>query len=310
MWYQNGGSQILHFAFQMGTRKKSKFQLRGFEKKRNRQTNERDKKEGNGRIMSKSFRILCLGDVVGPLAVEEIGKRLWRYRREQSVDFVVANGENADVGNGIMPDSAQALLSYGVDVLTSGNHIWQKQGIRSFLDQSDCLIRPANYPGRDPGRGYTIQDGNGFRILVINVLGTVFLDALDNPFYTVDKILAAEKGRYDFSVLDIHAEATAEKIALAHYLDGRIQVIFGTHTHVQTADEQILPAGTGYITDLGMCGVQNGVLGVETSCIIEKFTTHMPVRFRLAEGEVVLKGCLFDVDSSGKGVLSVKRVSF
>jgi len=256
------------------------------------------------------MKILCLGDIVGPQAVEHISKNLWNYRRQNDLSLVVANGENADEGNGISMPTAEKLLSRGIDVLTSGNHIWKKKDVYSFLDDSSYIIRPVNYPGSNPGKGCTIVDANGYRVLVINVQGTAFMEALADPFDSVDKTLRENAGNYDFAILDIHAEATSEKLALAHYFDGRISVIFGTHTHVPTADAKILPKGSGYITDLGMCGVQDGILGVEPEIIINRFRSKMPARFALKKGDPLACGALFELDADSGRVGSVKRVEF
>ena len=256
------------------------------------------------------MKILALGDIVGPLGCSHVCKKLWGFRKANGISFVVANGENADEGNGISRDSASELLSRGVDVITGGNHIFRKKSVYDFLDMSNCMIRPANYPSACPGRGYTVVDADGYRALVINVQGTAFMDSLNCPFETVEKILERNGGEYDFSVLDIHAEATSEKLALAHCFDGRINIIFGTHTHVPTADCKVLPGGTGYITDLGMCGVQDGVLGVDPDIIIRWMKDKMPQRFSLMQGDPVASGALFDLDVSSGRIKSVERVEF
>lgn len=254
------------------------------------------------------LNILAVGDVVGQEAVALLEQHLWNWRKELGADLAVVNAENAAVGNGLDPDSAARLLHAGADVLTSGNHIFQKKSIYEYLDAHDHVIRPANYPPHCPGSGYTLTDVCGWRALVINVSGTVFLDTLACPFETVDRILDREAGKYDFALLDIHAEATAEKIALARYFDGRISCIWGTHTHVATADEKILPGGSGYITDLGMTGPTDSVLGVETDVVIEKFRTKMPVHFRTAQGGVVMHGALYTLEPSSGKTVSVRRV--
>jgi len=235
---------------------------------------------------------------------------LWSYRKANGISFVVANGENADEGNGISMPTAEKLLSRGVDVITSGNHIWKKNSVYSFLDDSSYIIRPVNYPGACPGKGYTIVDADGRRALVINVMGTAFMEALACPFESVERVLDKCRGEYDISILDIHAEATSEKLAIAHYFDGRINIIFGTHTHVPTADAKVLPKGSGYITDLGMCGVQDGILGVEPDIIINKMKTKMPARFTLKAGKPVACGAVYEFDTVGGKVLSVDRVEF
>ncbi|MBO5670022.1 MAG: YmdB family metallophosphoesterase, partial [Clostridia bacterium] len=196
----------------------------------------------------------------------------------------------------------------GADVITTGNHVWQKKDIRDMLCDSEQIIRPANYPPACPGAGYTVRDCLGWRILVINVMGTVYMDSLESPFDAVDRILAREAGRYDIAVLDVHAEATSEKIALGRYFDGRINIIFGTHTHVPTADLRILPHGSGYITDLGMFGPEESVLGVKTDIIIEKFRTKMPVRFEIADGPLVLCGACFTYDTDKKCITEVQQI--
>ena len=251
------------------------------------------------------MRILALGDIVGPSAVNELGIRLWAYRKENKIDFVTANGENASVGNGITPTDAKILLESGVDVITSGNHVWQKHELRSFLDDSKYIVRPMNYPSGSAGNGYTIVDCNGYRMLVMNVSGIIYMESLSCPFECVEKTLERESGNYDISLLDIHAEATSEKYAIARCFDGRIDCIFGTHTHVQTADEQILKGGTGYITDLGMCGPKESILGVKSDIIIKKLRTKMPQKFEFADGEIEFNGVIFDSDKR-----TIKRIRF
>lgn len=254
------------------------------------------------------LRILTVGDVVGQNALDTLEKQLYSLRNEYRADFVVVNGENAAPGNGIDVPSAKTILSSGADVITTGNHVWKKKEIRDFLCDSERIVRPANYPPECPGAGYTILDCGGWRMLVINVMGTVYMDPLDCPFRCVDRILSREQGRYDFAVLDVHAEATSEKIALGRYFDGRIHVVFGTHTHVPTADLCILPGGTGYITDLGMTGPENSVLGVRTDIIIEKLKNHMPVRFELAPGPTVLCGACFTLDTDTRRVTDAVQI--
>ena len=253
-------------------------------------------------------RILTIGDVVGPTALQKLSTTLFTLKNEYRADFVVINGENAAPGNGIDVPSAQTLLYSGADVITTGNHVWQKKDIRDLLCDSEQIIRPANYPPSCPGAGYTVRDCLGWRVLVINVMGTVYMESLESPFTAVDRILERERGRYDLAVLDIHAEATSEKIALGHYFDGRIPIIFGTHTHVPTADLRILPGGSGYITDLGMVGPEESVLGVKTDIIIEKMMTKMPVRFEIADGPLILSGACFTYDTEKKRVTEVQQV--
>lgn len=257
-----------------------------------------------------NFRILALGDVVGPSTVNYIGEHLWTFRKENKINMVVCNAENASAGNGLLPQTADDLLSSGCDVLTSGNHIFRKKEIKQYIENSRELIRPANYPAGTPGNGYTIAKIDGYSILVMNMLGTVYMEAMSCPFRGAEAILDREEGKYDFSVLDFHAEATGEKGALGMYLDGRVNVIYGTHTHIPTADMRILPKGSGFVSDLGMCGPQDGVLGVRADIIIDKLMTKMPVRFDLATGAPSLNGVIFSIDTDTKKVTAVDRVKF
>lgn len=256
------------------------------------------------------MKILALGDIVGTKSVDYLKDNLWRVRSQYGVDFTVVNGENATEIHGISVGDAESLLAAGADLITLGNHTYGRKDICAFLSDNECIIRPANYPPLAPGGGYTILNVCGWRILGINVMGTALMESMACPFTTVERILERESGNYDFAIMDIHAEATSEKIALARYFDGRISVMFGTHTHVQTADEQILPMGSGYITDLGMCGPVNSVIGTEVSCVIEKMRTKMPVRFKVADGEIKASGALFTLDENTKRVVAVKRVRF
>ena len=256
------------------------------------------------------MKILVLGDIVGTRSIYYLKNNLWKKRRELMVDFVVANAENASDIHGLSKNHALDVLDAGVDFMTMGNHTFAKRDLYDFLDENpDKIIRPANYPATCPGYGSSIVNVDGYKMLCINVQGTAFMESLDSPFDAVECILGAEEGRYDFSILDIHAEATSEKYAIARYFDGKINMIFGTHTHVQTADEQILPGGSGYITDIGMVGPKNGILGTDANAVIYKMKTHMPSRFTVADGEIKATGVIFDINANGK-VNSVKRVAF
>jgi len=256
------------------------------------------------------MKILAIGDLVGSAAIDYVASHIDALRSTYRADMVVVNGENATEIHGISASDARAILACGADLITLGNHAFGRQDIGTFLSDSEHIIRPANYPPLTPGGGYSILRIDGYRILCINVLGTALMEPLACPFDTVDRILAREEGHYDFALMDIHAEATSEKIALARYFDGRIAIMFGTHTHVQTADEQILPRGSGYITDLGMTGPVDGILGTDEAIIIEKFRTKMPARFRVAGGEIRGSGALFDLDTDSMRVQSVRRVTF
>ncbi len=257
-----------------------------------------------------TFKILAIGDIVGPTAVTHIKEKLWDFRKYHKINMVVCNAENAAVGNGLDPASADTLISSGCDVLTGGNHIFRKREIRGYLESCETVIRPANYPSGTVGSGHTIVNIDGWRVLVINVLGTIYLEPLACPFDTVERILSREEGRYDFAVLDIHAEATSEKIALGRHFDGRVNVIFGTHTHVPTADTVILPRGSGYVTDLGMTGPHDGVLGVRADIIIEKLRTKMPMKFEISDGLSEADAVMFTIDTDSGKVIEVLRVKF
>lgn len=255
------------------------------------------------------MKILAIGDVVGTRAISYLKKNLWTLRDSKKIDLVIANGENASEIHGLSSSDAREILDCGVDFITLGNHTWNKRDIYQFLDTNpECIIRPANYPGSAPGYGHAIININGYRVLIINVLGQAFMDPVGDPFDAVELILAREEGNFDISILDVHAEATSEKYAIARVFDGKINIIFGTHTHVPTADLQILPHGTAYVTDLGMTGPRNGVLGVDTERILTKMRMHMPAHFCVADGEIRCDAVIFELD--GDKVIKIERIEF
>ena len=257
------------------------------------------------------MKILVLGDVVGERSLQFLQKTLWTKRKELGADLVIANGENVCDIHGLSPRTAEAIFTYGVDFLTSGNHIFDRRDIYTFLNDTASVIRPCNYPTTAPGEGAKVlTSAQGWRILVVNVSGTVFMEPLDDPFRSVERELERHRRSYDFALLDVHAEATSEKLALARYFDGRFAAIFGTHTHVQTADEQILPNGTGYITDIGMTGPRHSILGVTPTDVIEKMRTRMPRRFTVAEGDITANGILLDIDPVTGRTTAIKRITF
>ena len=257
------------------------------------------------------MKILTLGDVVGEQALRFLATELPRQRQMLGADLVIVNGENVCDVRGISPTAADTLIEHGADVITTGNHVFDRRDIYDYLDRSKTILRPINYPAECPGEGARIvTSADGWRVLVINVSGCVFMEPLANPFTAVEHALDGARGKYDIAVLDVHAEATSEKIALARYFDGRIAAIFGTHTHVATADEQVLPLGTGYITDLGMTGPIDGVLGVCAEDVIFKSRTHLPRRFTVASGEIRAHGALFEVNPVTGKTQSVKRIAF
>ena len=258
-----------------------------------------------------TLKILAIGDVTSQRGVSYLEEKLWGIRKAWGIDFCVVNGENASFISGISEPLAERLFAAGADVITGGNHTLYNRAAYTYLDDTSAILRPINFVGEAPGHGYTILDGTGYRILVINAMGRVHIEPLlDSPYPYIDRVLAECRGKYDFSVLDFHAEATGEKLALAHAYDGKINVIFGTHTHVATADEQILPKGTGYITDIGMCGAVNGILGMKTECVVERMRTSLPKKFEEATGEIRACGAVFTLDTRMGVVTSVKRISF
>jgi metallophosphoesterase (TIGR00282 family) len=255
------------------------------------------------------MKILVIGDVTSPRGVDYLCERLWKFREKNKIDFCVVNGENASFITGISAELAERLLRAGADVITGGNHTLQNKAAYTALDEQKELLRPINFGDSAPGHGYEIFDAQGYRILVINAMGNVHIEPnLDSPFPYIDRVLKREEGRYDFAILDIHAEATGEKLAIGHAYDGRINIVFGTHTHVPTADEQILPRGTGYITDVGMCGERGGIIGMDAQTVVERMRSHLPHKFKAAEGEPVADGAVFTLDTSSGRVTEVKRV--
>ena len=255
------------------------------------------------------MNILAIGDIVGVRAIDYLKQNLWKTRDKYKIDYVIANGENASEIHGLNSTDARAILDSGVDFITLGNHTWNKRDIYAFLDaNTEVIIRPANYHGSAPGYGYGIVDVQGYRVLIMNALGQVFMEPVGDPFDAIEYILAREEGNFDVSVLDVHAEATSEKYAIARAFDGKIDIIFGTHTHVPTADEQILPGGTAYVTDLGMTGPRNGVLGVDSERTLTKMRMHMPAQFIVADGEICADAVIFTLD--GDKVTGIKRISF
>lgn len=253
------------------------------------------------------MNILAIGDVVSSIGCEYLRKKLPSLKKMYSVDFCIVNGENSAAGNGITPQSADFLFDSGADLITTGNHVFRRREIYDRLDTDRNIIRPANYYSGNPGKGYAIADMGSVKIGVINLAGNAFMEGA-NPFTAADEVLR-KLDDCRIILCDFHAEATGEKRALGFYLDGRVSAVFGTHTHVQTADEQILPNGTGYITDLGMVGTVNSVLGVSPEAIITKLKTGMPTRFDNNEGECMLNACLFEIDKQSGKTTAVQRIN-
>lgn len=260
--------------------------------------------------MGNTLKVLCVGDVVGSVGCEYLKKHLPTIKKEYEIDICIANGENSAQGNGITPFSAEQLFSSGVDFITTGNHAFKRNEICEYLEDSVSVIRPINFNDDIYGKGYGIVDKGSFRIGVINALGTVYLQPLNNPFDCIDKAIEELKKEVKIIILDFHAEATAEKRAIGFYLDGKVSVVFGTHTHVQTADEQILENGTGYITDIGMTGPIQSVLGITPSIAIEKIKTNFPVRFENPNTACSIEGCMFTIEKATGKTVAVERLRY
>lgn len=259
-----------------------------------------------------NIKVLVLGDVVGVAGCEYLmsGGRLRKFITENGIALTVVNGENSAEGNGITPSSARQLFDAGADIITGGNHTLRKKGIHTMLDDDGRMLRPHNFT-RCPGTGYTTVDVFGYRVLVVNLAGQVYMDThASSPFDALDSILEGNAGKFDAVVVDIHAEATSEKLALARYAAGRVSVVVGTHTHIATADTCVLAGDTGYITDLGMCGSHAGVLGVKTECIIRKFRSPLPVTFEPSEGELQADGAIFEIELPSGKCISAKSIRF
>jgi len=252
------------------------------------------------------LNILCIGDVVGSAGCKYLREKLPNLRRQLDAKVVIVNAENSADGNGVTPASADYLFASGADVLTGGNHTLQRREVYDYLDDNERLLRPDNFYGDLPGSGSCVLDLGFASLRVINLFGCAFLSGAKSPFYHMDELLR----RYDerFIIVDLHAEATSEKIAMAHYLDGRVTALFGTHTHVQTADACVFPKGTGYITDLGMTGPIHSVLGVDPQKAIDHLKSPMPIRLETASGPCAMSGVLFTVDDKTGRCLSAEGV--
>lgn len=255
------------------------------------------------------MNIIMIGDIVGRPGRRAVKELLPSLIREFQIDLVLANGENAAGGNGITPDLAEELYTFGVDILTMGNHVWDKKEILPYFEVENRIIRPANYPPGAPGKGFLVFPvTRNVKVGVLNLAGRVFMGDLDCPFRCADVMLAEIKRQTPVIIVDFHAEATSEKQALGWYLDGRVTAVLGTHTHTQTADERLLPAGTAYITDVGMTGPRDSVLGVKSEIILKKFITQMPARFEIADGVAQLNAVVLGINPANGEAYSIKRV--
>jgi len=255
------------------------------------------------------MKILFIGDIVGSPGREAIKKLVVPLKQELGIDFVIANAENASGGSGITSKVAAELFASGADVLTSGDHIWKKTEIFELINQEERILRPLNFPSGAPGRGASVFIAqNGAKVGVININGRVFMEALECPFKAALKAAEELAVETKIIIVDMHAEATSEKIALGWYLDGKVSAIFGTHTHIQTADEKILPKGTAYITDVGMTGPYDSVIGRRVEDVLTRFLSSIPVRFEVAEGNIQLHGALVEIDKVTGKARSILRI--
>jgi metallophosphoesterase (TIGR00282 family) len=255
------------------------------------------------------MKILFLGDVVGKPGLRAVCTLLPRLIDREQLALVIANCENVAGGTGVDRKSAQQLFEAGVDVLTSGNHIWRHREIVEFMEQEPHLLRPANFPPSVPGRGAVVcETADGTPVAVVNLIGRVFMDSVDCPFRAAEALVAELRTHASSIVVDMHGEATSEKVAMGWFLAGKVSAVLGSHTHVQTADERLLPGGTAYVTDVGMCGPTESVIGVEKELALRRFITHMPVKFEVARGPVVVQGAFVDIDAATGQACSIRRL--
>jgi len=256
------------------------------------------------------LKILFIGDIIGNPGRSAVANILPKLKEKHQINLTIANGENLAGGLGITPETANEILSIGVDVITTGNHIWDKKEILEYINSDNRILRPANYP-EAPGNSFMFhrlklpQDAV---VAVLNLSGCVFMQNLDNPFHVVDDIIPTLRNTTKIIFVDFHAEATSEKIALGRYLDGKVSAVVGTHTHVQTADETIFPNGTAYITDVGMTGPKESIIGTRIDQIIQKFRTQMPVKFEVPKGDVIVSAVIIDIDPNTGKSISIKRL--
>ena len=259
--------------------------------------------------MAENIKILCIGDVVSSEGCEFLRKKLPTFKAENNIDVCIVNGENSAVGNGMLPNSCGHIFTSGADFITGGNHSLKRREIFEYLDSSDNVIRPANYGDDVWGKGYGIIDKCSYKVGVINILGSTYMDSIGNPFDIANECIEKLKEETNIIVVDFHAEATAEKKSLGFYLDGKVSAVYGTHTHVQTSDDVILENGTGYITDLGMTGPEISVLGVKKEIIIEKFRKGFTTMFETADTPCFMQGCIFTINKKTGKTVNIESVT-
>lgn len=256
------------------------------------------------------MKILAVGDIVGEVGLKKLKEVLPKIKQEKNIDFIIVNGENVAGGMGITEKDFNAIIEAGANVVTLGNHTWAKKDVFKFIND-EKLLRPANYPKGVLGNGYGIYNCKNKKIAVISLIGRTNINILtENPFLEMDNILKKIKNIVDYVVLDFHAEATAEKMAMAYYLDGRVNIVFGTHTHVQTADEIILPNGTAYITDIGMTGPKKSIIGMDVQASLKRFLTTLPEKYKLADGDAMFNGCIFEINEDKSRIDNIIRIKY
>ncbi|MBQ4899014.1 TIGR00282 family metallophosphoesterase [Paenibacillus sp. Marseille-P2973] len=254
------------------------------------------------------MKVLFIGDIVGNTGRKALKETLPRLKSKYNPHIIIANGENAASGRGITPKIAREFFELGIHGLTMGNHTWDNKEIFDFIDDEPRLVRPANYPPGTPGLGSTIIKANGKELALVNLMGRTFLPAIDDPFRMADDIVDELSKKHKCILVDFHAEATSEKIAMGWHLDGRVSLVVGTHTHVQSNDDTVLPQGTAYLTDAGMVGSREGILGMERSAVLRKFTTQLPVRFQVDEGKWHFHGCVVDIDEATGHAKKIEKI--
>ena len=259
--------------------------------------------------MAQTVKILCIGDVVRKPGCDFLMSALPKYKAENNIDVVIVNGENSANGDGMLKSSCECLFAAGADFITGGDHTLRRREFYDYLDTSLSVIRPANYGDGTPGRGFGIIDKGAYKVGVINLLGTTWTDGFASPFNAADKIIEQLKKETNIVIIDFHAEATSEKKALGYFLDGKVSAVFGTHTHVQTSDAHVMSGGTGYITDVGMTGPEDSVLGIKKEIIIRKFCTGFTTMFEPADTPCFFQGCVFTVDRASGKCLNAESVT-
>ncbi len=254
------------------------------------------------------MKILFIADIIGEPGRKTVDRILNEVKKNENIELTIANAENAAGGFGLTKNIAEEIFASGIEILTLGNHVWDRKEIKEIIDDPR-IVRPANYPPFTPGRGYNFHSAeNGIKIAAVNLMGRVYMSNLDCPFRTMDTLLPEIKKETNIIIVDFHAEITSEKQALGWYLDGKVSAVIGTHTHVQTADERVLPEGTAYITDCGMTGPRDSVIGIKKEIILKKYLTQIPIRFEVAKKDLIFSGVTIEIDEKSGKALNIKRL--